>query len=112
MNPSRDGKLTLTRRRVLPPSEVARGGAKMPRSDVYREGLARELGATHYQSARGEAAAADPAESHRPERGVHGHARGERTQYHGRWQQRAGDVMTTPVVTVDLRTPYKRIASA
>ena len=83
----------------------------MPRSDVYREGLARELGATHYQSARGEAAAADPAESHRPERGVHGHARGEPTQYHGRWQQRVGDVMTTPVVTVDLRTPYKRIAA-
>ena len=83
----------------------------MPRSDVHQKGLARELGATHYQSARGKAAAADLAGSHRPEPGVPGHARGEPRQYHGRWQQRVGDVMTTPVVTVDLRTPYKRIAA-
>ncbi|HLN66282.1 MAG TPA: hypothetical protein VK280_03285, partial [Streptosporangiaceae bacterium] len=80
----------------------------MPHSDVHRDGLARELGATHYQSAHGKAAAADLAESRRPERGVHGHAHGEPRQYHGRWQQRVGDVMTTSVVTVDLRTPYKR----
>ena len=39
----------------------------MPRSDVHRDGLARELGATHYQSAH-EKAAADLAGSHRPER--------------------------------------------
>ena len=32
-------------------------------------------------------------------------------QHHGRWQQRVGDVMTTSVVTVDRRTPYKRIAA-
>ena len=83
----------------------------MPRSDVHRDGLARELGATHYQSAHDKAAAADRAGSHRPERGEPGHARGEPRQYHGRWQQRVGDVMTTPVVTVDLRTPYKRIAA-
>ena len=83
----------------------------MPRSDVHRDGLARELGATHYQSAHDEAAAADRAGSHRPERGEPGHARGEPRQYHGRWQQRVGDVMTTPVVTVGLRTPYKRIAA-
>ena len=82
----------------------------MPRSDVHRDGLARELGATHYQSAH-EKAAADRAESHRPEHGEPGHARGEPRQYHGRWQQRVGDVMTTPVVTVNLRTPYKRIAA-
>ena len=83
----------------------------MPRSDVHREGLARELGATHYQSALGKAAAADRAGSRRPERGEPGHARGEPRQHHGRWQQRVGDVMTTPVVSVNLRTPYKRIAA-
>ena len=83
----------------------------MSRSDVHRDGLARELGATHHQSAPGKAAAADLAKSRRPERGVPGHARGEPRQHHGRWQQRVGDVMTTPVVTVDLRTPYKRIAA-
>jgi CBS domain-containing protein len=78
----------------------------MPRSDVHRDGLARELGATHYQSAHGTGA-----ESHPPERGAHGHGRGEGRQHHGRWQQRVGDVMTTPVVTVNLRTPYKQIAA-
>ena len=83
----------------------------MPRSDVHRDGLARELGAAHYQSAHDKAAAADRAGSRRPERGEPGHARGEPRQYHGRWQQRVGDVMTTPVVSVNLRTPYKRIAA-
>jgi len=82
----------------------------MPRSDVHRDGLARELGATHYQSAH-EKAAADLAESHRRERGGPGHAHGEPRQYHGRWQQRVGGVMTTRVVSVNLRTPYKRIAA-
>jgi len=83
----------------------------MPRSDIHRDALARELGVTQYQSAPGEATRADLAKSHPPERGVHGHARGEDRQHHGRWQQRVRDVMTTPVVTVDLRTPYKRIAT-
>ena len=35
----------------------------MSRSDVHRDGLARELGATHHQSAPGKAAAADLAKS-------------------------------------------------
>ena len=89
----------------------------MTRSDLHGEALARELGVTHYQSARGKAAAAgesrasDPAQGHAPERGGHGHARGEGRQHHGRWQHRVGDVMTTPVVTVDRRTRYKRIAA-
>jgi CBS domain-containing protein len=83
----------------------------MPRSDVHRDALARELGATHYQSGHRQAAAADRAESHQSARGGHGHARGEPRPHHGRWQQRVGDVMTTPVVTVGLRTPYKRIAA-
>ena len=83
----------------------------MPRSDTQREGLARELSATHYQSTHGKAAATDLAKSHPPEHGGHGHARGEGRQHQGRWQQRVGDVMTTPVVTVSLRTPYKRIAA-
>src|SRR5208337_3049049 len=49
--------------------------------------LARELGVTQYQSAHDKAAAAgesrapDPAEGHAPERGVHGHARGEGKQH-------------------------------
>jgi hypothetical protein len=72
----------------------------------HRDGLARELGVTHYQCAHDTAA-----EDHPPQRGAHGHARGQGRQHGGRWQQRVGDVMTTPVVTVNLRTPYKRIAA-
>ena len=83
----------------------------MPRRDVHRDALAHELGATHYKSAHDKAAAAGLAESHPPERGVHRHAGSEGRQHHGRWQQRVRDVMTTPVVTVELRTPYKRIAA-
>ena len=88
----------------------------MTRSDSHRDALAGELGATHYQSGHDEAAAdasraLDPAEGQAPERGVHGHARGEGNPHHGRWQQRVRDVMTTSVVTVDRRAPYKRIAA-
>jgi len=83
----------------------------MPRSDVHRDVLARELGVTVYQSAHGKAAdTADLAERRLLER-RDGPAHGEPGQYHGRWQQRVRDVMTTPVVTVDLRTLYKRIAA-
>jgi len=78
----------------------------MPRSDVHREALARELGVTQYQSAHGKAA-----ESHPPEHGASSRARGAGRRHYGRYQQRVGDVMTTPVVTVSLRTPYKRIAA-
>ena len=88
----------------------------MTRSDSHRDALGRELGAIHYQSAHGEAAAdasraLDPAEGQAPERDVHGHARGEGNPHYGRWQQRVRDVMTTSVVTVDRRTPYKQIAA-
>ena len=76
----------------------------MPRSDVHRDALARELGATHYQSAHGKAA-----ESHTPGRGAPARARSEPRRHYGRYQQRVGDVMTAPVVTVSLRTPCKRI---
>jgi CBS domain-containing protein len=78
----------------------------MPRSDVHRDALARELGVTHYQSARGKAA-----ESRPPEREVHGQARGAGRRHYGRYQQRVGDVMTVPVVTVSLRAPCKQIAA-
>jgi len=78
----------------------------MPRSDVHRDALARELGVTQYQSAHGTAT-----ESHPPEREVHGQARGAGRRHYGRYQQRVGDVMTVQVVTVGLRTPYKRIAA-
>jgi len=78
----------------------------MPRSDVHRDALARELGVTHYQSARGKAA-----ESHPPEHGASAEARSASRRHYGRYQQRVRDVMTTPVVTVSLRAPYKRIAA-
>ena len=78
----------------------------MPRSDVHRDALARELSATHYQSAPGKAA-----ESHPPKRGVSARARGAGRRHYGRYQQRVGDVMTAPVVTVSLRTPCKRIVA-
>ena len=88
----------------------------MRRSDSHRDALGRELGATHYQSAHSEAAAdasraLDPAQGQAPERNIHGHARGEGNPHYGRWQQRVRDVMTTSVVTVDRRTPYKQIAA-
>ena len=84
----------------------------MTRTDVQRDALSRELGATHYQSAHGEATAAGSrvpasAQGHGPEHG----ARGVRRRHYGRWQHRVRDVMTRPVVTVNLRTPYKRIAT-
>jgi CBS domain-containing protein len=78
----------------------------MPRSDVHRDALARELGVSHYQSAHGKAA-----EGHPPEHGASAQARGAGRRHYGRYQQRVRDVMTTPVVTVSLRTPYKRIAA-
>jgi CBS domain-containing protein len=78
----------------------------MPRSDVHRDALARELDVTQYQSAHGKAA-----ESHPPEHEASARARGAGGRHYGRYQQRVGDVMTTPVVTVSLRAPYKRIAA-
>jgi CBS domain-containing protein len=78
----------------------------VPRSDVHRDALARELGVTHYQSAHGTAA-----ESHPPEHGASARARDAGRRHYGRYQQRVKYVMTTPVVTVSLRTPYKRIAA-
>jgi len=78
----------------------------MPRSDVQRDALARELGVTHYQSAQGKAA-----ESHPPEHGASAQARSASRRHYGRYQQRVRDVMTTPVVTVSLRAPYKQIAA-
>jgi CBS domain-containing protein len=78
----------------------------MPRSDVHRDALARELGVTHYQSGHGKAA-----ESHPPEHRAPARARGAARRHYGRYQQRVKDVMTTPVLTVSLRTPYKRIAA-
>ena len=44
----------------------------MSRSDVHRDGLARELGATRHQSAPGKAAAADLAKSRRRSAGCPG----------------------------------------
>ena len=85
----------------------------MARADVHRDALSRELGVTHYQSAHGEATAgsrvARSAQGHGPEHSAH--ARGAGRRHYGRWQDRVGDVMSKPVVTVNLRTPYKEIAA-
>ena len=85
----------------------------MARTDTHRDALSRELGVTHYQSAHGESTAAGSAQGHGPEHGAHARARarGAGRRHYGRWQDRVKDVMTTPVVTVDLRTPYKQIAT-
>ena len=86
----------------------------MERTDVHRDALGRELGVTHYKSAHGEAAAGSQvpgsAQGHGPEHGAPSHVRGVGRRHYGRWQNRVRDVMTRPVVTVNLRTPYKRIA--
>jgi CBS domain-containing protein len=79
----------------------------MPRSDAHRDALDRELSVTHYQSAaHGKAGKRRP-----PEHEASAQARSAGRRHYGRYQQRVGDVMTTPVVTVSLRTPYKRIAA-
>jgi len=86
----------------------------MARNDVHRHALGRELGATHYQSAHGEAAGSGvpgSAQGPGPEHGAHAHTRGVGRRHYGRWQDRVRDVMTRPVVTVNMRTPYKRIAT-
>jgi len=83
----------------------------MTRTDVHREALSRELGVTRYESGHGESTAAGSAQGHGPEHGAHAHSRGAGRRHYGRWQDRVGDVMTRPVVTVSLRTPYKRIAT-
>ena len=87
----------------------------MARNDIHRDALGRELDITHYQSAHGEAAAGSQVpgsiQGHGPERGAHAHARGVGRRHYGRGQDRVMDVMTRPVVTVNLRTPYKRIAA-
>jgi CBS domain-containing protein len=88
----------------------------MTRSDLHGGGLASELSATHYQSVHDKAApdagtrTPDPAKRHPPEHRAHAQARAGGKPHHGRWRHRVGDVMTTPVVSVDLRTSYKRIA--
>jgi CBS domain-containing protein len=83
------------------------------RTDVHRDALGRELGVTHYQSGHGEAAGSEvpgSAQGHGPEHSAHAHAHGVGRRHYGRGQDRVRDVMTRSVVTVDLRTPYKRIA--
>jgi CBS domain-containing protein len=87
----------------------------MARTDTHRDALSRELDVTHYQSAHSQATAgsrvAGSAQGHGPEHGAHARARGAGRRHYGRWQDRVRDVMTRPVVTVSLRTPYKRIAT-
>jgi len=93
----------------------------MTRNDMHRDAMLRRLGVTYYESLYGKATPADVS------RALHSvkehareptatatsagpHAHGEQKQHHGRWHQRVMDVMTTSVVTVDQRTPYKKIA--
>jgi CBS domain-containing protein len=99
----------------------------MTRTDLHRDAMVRHLGVTYYESLHGRATAADVARAldsvehhtleHSPEQAATAasvtagpHARGAGRQHHGRWHHRVKDVMTTPVVTVDRKTPYKEIA--
>ncbi len=99
----------------------------MTRSDIHRDAMIRHLGVTYYESLHGRATAADVSRAldsveghtleHSRERAAPAasvtagpHARGEGKQHHLRWQHRVIDVMTTPVVTADRKTPYKEIA--
>ena len=93
----------------------------MTRSDMHRDAMLRRLGVTYYESLYGKATAADVSRAlhtvkeHAREQAATAtsagpHAHGERKQHHGRWHHRVMDVMTTSVVTVGQRTPYKEIA--
>jgi CBS domain-containing protein len=98
----------------------------MTRSDIHRDAMLRRLGVTYYESLHGAATAADVSralDSVRDTTAEHSstqaaasawtagrYARGGGKQHHGRWHHRVGDVMTTPVVTADRRTPFKEIA--
>ncbi|MGA3153026.1 MAG: CBS domain-containing protein [Streptosporangiaceae bacterium] len=100
----------------------------MARSDIHRDAMLRHLGVTYYESLHGSATAADvsravnsvedhawqhsgdrPAAAASSTAAAHGRCEGK--QHHGRWHSRIGDVMTTNVVTVERRTPYKEIAA-
>ena len=83
----------------------------MTRTDTHRDALSRELGVTRYESGHGESSAAGSAQGHGPEHDAPARASGVGRRHYGRWQDRVGDVMTRPVVTVNLRTPYKEIAA-
>jgi CBS domain-containing protein len=93
----------------------------MTRKDAHVGAMLSHLGATYYESLHGRAAPADvtralnsvaqrlgekPPEGsgHDRHRPYHG------PKHHGRWHSRAGDVMTTRVITADRLTPYKDLA--
>ena len=91
----------------------------MSRRDMHLDGMLRHLGAAYYETLQGRAAPADVARAldrvaeqmgEQPEGGTPG-AYQRSDGKHGRWHTRVGDIMTTPVVTVDRITPYKEIAS-
>jgi len=100
----------------------------MARTDNHLDGLLRHLGAAYYDSLQGRASQADVTRAvgtvaeHLNEqagpaadgaaatrRVVHESRTGQDAGVHG-WSRRVGDVMQTPVVTVDRATPYKEIA--
>ncbi len=98
----------------------------MPRTDAQFEGMLRHLGAAYYDSLHGRASQADVSravdsvaehcdEDVRPPAAVpaprvaHQSRTGQDAGVHG-WSRRVGDVMASPVVTVDRTTPYKEIA--
>ena len=101
----------------------------MPRTDTHLDGMLRHLGAAYYDSLHGRASRADVTralgtvaehlnEQPRPAAGgtagaagqaAHASRAGPDAGIHG-WSRRVGDVMATPVVTVDRAAPYKEIA--
>ena len=99
----------------------------MPRTDAQFEGMLRHLGAAYYDSLHGRASQADVSravdsvaehcdEDVQPPRPpvpaprvAHQSRTGQDAGVHG-WSRRVGDVMASPVVTVDRTTPYKEIA--
>ena len=100
----------------------------MSRSEMHLDAMLRHLGAAYYDSTQGRASRSDvnraldavaeqlnEEPSHRST--ATGHPRAAQSahptqgrQRLRRWARQVGDVMTTPVVTVDRITPYKEIA--
>ena len=96
----------------------------MSRRDAYLDAMLRHLGASYYQTLRGEASAADVAraveavskfQAHggpgsRADHGGTGGAPETRTGHRLRGQWRVRDVMTTNVATAGRNMPYKQAA--
>jgi len=93
----------------------------MTRRDMYLDAMLRHLGAAYYDSLHGRAASgevrravAQVASQLGDESAAHGPGTPDSRQvheHHGKLHCRVRDVMATKVITVDLATPFKDIAS-